>query len=131
MDTRCPRQLSSHPDSWCKLGVLRLKAIKEFQARLSRNPTEEEEALLSGCPWCINDQYSNFCYFCYISNENKEVNNNEVGHFLNISAIEVEAVLDKAIQKIHSHPDIINYKEIYGDDEKCRFDSPEDRDLYF
>lgn len=61
MDERCPRSLKNQPGSWCPLGVLRLKAIRNA----GRELTEEEEAKLPGCPWAVNHQLANYCYFQY------------------------------------------------------------------
>ncbi len=62
MDKRCPRALEKAPDSWCPLAVMRLKAIRTA----GRELTEEEEAKLPGCPWSVNHQLANYCFFKYI-----------------------------------------------------------------
>lgn len=62
MDIRCPRALEELPESWCPLAVLRLKAIRQAGKEL----TEEEESKLPGCPWAVNHQLANYCFFKYI-----------------------------------------------------------------
>src|SRR5574337_1243320 len=62
MDKRCPRALATMPDEWCPLAVLRLRAIRTA----GRELTEEEESKLPGCPWAVNHQLANYCFFKYI-----------------------------------------------------------------
>lgn len=62
MDKRCPRALENLPDAWCPLAVMRLRAIRTA----GRELTEEEEAKLPGCPWAVNHQLANYCFFKYI-----------------------------------------------------------------
>lgn len=62
MDKRCPKGLKCMPDGWCDLAVLRLRAIRTA----GRELTEEEEAVLPGCPWAVNHQLANYCFFKYI-----------------------------------------------------------------
>jgi hypothetical protein len=62
MDKRCPRALESLPGDWCPLAVMRLKAIRTA----GRELTEEEESKLPGCPWAVNHQLANYCFFKYI-----------------------------------------------------------------
>jgi hypothetical protein len=62
MDKRCPRALKNMPDEWCPLAVLRLRAIRTA----GRELTEEEEAKLPGCPWAVNHQLANYCFFKYV-----------------------------------------------------------------
>jgi hypothetical protein len=62
MDLRCPRALESMPTEWCPLAVMRLRAIRTA----GRELTEEEESKLPGCPWAVNHQLANYCFFKYI-----------------------------------------------------------------
>ena len=62
MDKRCPRALENLPDAWCPLAVMRLRAIRTA----GRELTEEEESKLPGCPWAVNHQLANYCFFKYI-----------------------------------------------------------------
>jgi len=62
MDKRCPRGLKTMPTEWCPLAVMRLRAIRTA----GRELTEEEEATLPGCPWAVNHQLANYCFFQYI-----------------------------------------------------------------
>jgi hypothetical protein len=50
------------PDAWCPLAVMRLKAIRTA----GRELTEDEESKLPGCPWAVNHQLANYCFFKYI-----------------------------------------------------------------
>ncbi len=62
MDKRCPRGLECLPNEWCPLAVMRLRAIRTA----GRELTEEEESKLPGCPWAVNHQLANYCFFKYI-----------------------------------------------------------------
>lgn len=62
MDPRCPRQLKEMPDTFCPLAVIRLRAIRTAGKEL----TEEEESKLSGCPWAVNSQMANYCFFNHL-----------------------------------------------------------------
>jgi hypothetical protein len=97
MDLRCPRKLKHLPCEYCPLAVLRLKALRNSDIEL----TEEEEKLLPGCPWAINHQMSNYCFFKY----SKEYLNNppsdkEIAHMNNISVDTVRQTEKQAIVKV-------------------------------
>jgi hypothetical protein len=62
MDSRCPRALETLPEGFCPLAVMRLRAIRTA----GRELTEEEESKLPGCPWAVNHQLANYCFFKYI-----------------------------------------------------------------
>jgi DNA-directed RNA polymerase sigma subunit (sigma70/sigma32) len=62
MDPRCPRALPKTPCDFCPLAVTRLRAIRTAGKELS----EEEEAMLPGCPWAVNSQTANYCFFKYL-----------------------------------------------------------------
>ena len=97
MDRRCPRKLATHPDSWCPLAVMRLKAIRNA----GRELTEEEESKLPGCPWAVNHQLANYCFFKYM-NEFGSVtppSETEIAHYLNLSTDTVKKTQKEAINK--------------------------------
>src|SRR5687768_9982067 len=99
MDKRCPRQLENPPDSWCPLAVQRLKALRHAEGELS----EEEENKLPGCPWAINHQLANYCFFNLILNhmpDTKIFSDMEIAHFCNISTESVKKIEKKAIEKV-------------------------------
>lgn len=98
MDKRCPRKLAEHPDSWCPLAVLRLKAIRNA----GRELTEEEESKLPGCPWAINHQLASYCFFKYMDNFGEEAppSEAEVAHMLNVSTDTVKKIQKQAIDKM-------------------------------
>ena len=99
MDKRCPRQLEALPETWCPLAVQRLKALR----RADRELTEEEEANLPGCPWGVNHQLANYCFFSLIAQhtpDTKVFSDMEIAHFCNVSTDTVKKVEKKAIDKI-------------------------------
>lgn len=113
MDERCPRKLEDFPEEYCPLAVLRLKALRNSDKEL----TEEEEAKLPGCPWAINHQMSNYCFFKY----SKEYLNNppsdkEIAHMNNVSVETVKEVEKKAISKIKQFKIIRDMSEEKRDD---------------
>ena len=99
MDDRCPRELEEFPDTWCPLAVQRLKALRHAGRELS----EEEEAALPGCPWGVNHQVANYCFFKLIADhmpDIKNVSDMEVAHYCNISTESVKKIEKRAIDKI-------------------------------
>lgn len=108
MDSRCPRQLDSLPCEFCPLAVLRLKALRNSDKEL----TEEEEACLPGCPWSINHQMSNYCFFNYIADYlHESPSDKEIAHMNNISVETVKEVTDQAMNKIREMPVIKDLEE--------------------
>jgi DNA-directed RNA polymerase sigma subunit (sigma70/sigma32) len=97
MDSRCPRKLEELPCEYCPLAVLRLKALRNSDKEL----TEEEEALLPGCPWALNHQMSNYCFFSYAAEYlNAPPSDKEIAHMNNISVETVKEIEREAIEKI-------------------------------
>jgi hypothetical protein len=92
MDNRCPRQLEEVPDTWCPLAVLRLKSIRNAGQELS----EEEEAKLPGCPWAVDHQLANYCFFKYI----KAPSDMEIASLLNVSTETVKKIEKIALGKM-------------------------------
>lgn len=107
MDSRCPRNLKSQPGSWCPLGVLRLKAIRNA----GRELTEEEETNLPGCPWAVSHQLANYCFFQYASdfNTNEQASDIEIAGLLCISVDTVKKTEKIALSKMK---DYSSFKEI-------------------
>jgi len=108
MDKRCPRQLESMPDTFCSLAVQRLKALRHA----GRELTEEEESKLPGCPYAVNHQLANYCFFKLVENyipEGRGFSDMEVAHFLNVSMDTVKKVEKKAVQRMR---DSSTFKEI-------------------
>ena len=98
MDPRCPRKLENHPEKWCPLAVMRLKALRNA----GRELTEEEEAKLPGCPWAVNHQLANYCFFKYAAeylNPDNPPSDSEIAHFNNISQETVKKTVKKSIEK--------------------------------
>lgn len=105
MDERCPRQLEDLPENWCPLAVQRLKAIRNTTGEL----TEEEEANLPGCPWAVNHQLANYCFFKLIKDnmpENKDLSDMEIAHFTGVSTDTVKKSEKKALKKIRKSDSI-------------------------
>lgn len=98
MDPRCPRNLQDTPDSWCPLAVLRLKAIRNAGKELS----EQEEAKLPGCPWAVDHQLANYCFFKYINEfaGGKPVSDMELAALLNISPDSIKKIEKSALNKL-------------------------------
>ena len=101
MDKRCPRRLEEMPDSWCPLAVMRLKAIRNA----GRELTEEEEALLPGCPWAVDHQLAHYCFFEYLSKytSDKSVSDIELAALLNVSVDTVKKIEKTALTKMRDH----------------------------
>lgn len=114
MDKRCPKKLETHPESWCDLAVLRLKALRNADHEL----TEEEEAKLPGCPWAVNHQLSNYCFFKYMQSytPDKPLSEIEVAALNHISVETVKKTEKTALQKIRGSVQFTEIKEEYGDD---------------
>jgi len=97
MDSRCPRQLEELPCEFCPLAVMRLKALRNSDKEF----TEEEEALLPGCPWAVSSQSSCYCFFKYAAEYmNAPPSDKEIAHMNNISVEAVKDTCKNAIEKI-------------------------------
>jgi len=114
MDRRCPRQLGDMPNTWCPLGVLRLKAIRNA----GRELTEEEEANLPGCVWSVNHQLANYCFFKYIEEyaADKPPSDVEVASLNCISVETVKKTEKSALSKIREAEQFKSIKEQYSDE---------------
>jgi len=97
MDSRCPRKLDNLPCEYCPLAVLRLKALRNSSDEL----TEQEETLLPGCPWAVNHQMSNYCFFSYIKEYlTNPPSDKEIAHMNNVSVETVKGVTKEALAKV-------------------------------
>lgn len=98
MDKRCPRKLKDYPDSWCPQAVIRLKAIRNA----GRELTEEEEALLPGCPWAVDCRTANYCFHQYINQvlPEKPLSDIEIAGLLNISIDAARKLEKNAMSKL-------------------------------
>lgn len=107
MDSRCPRKLDSLPCEYCPLAVLRLKALRNSEEELS----EEQEALLPGCPWAVNHQMSNYCFFNYVADFlNNAPSDKEIAHMNNVSVETVKETTKDALDKVKEFELIKNLK---------------------
>lgn len=109
MDKRCPRKLDEMPDSWCPLGVMRLKAIRNA----GRELTEEEEALLPGCPWAVDHQLAHYCFFEYLSNytSDKSISDIELAALLNVSVETIKKIEKTALTRMREHSSFADLKQ--------------------
>lgn len=109
MDKRCPRRLEEMPDNWCPLAVMRLKAIRNA----GRELTEEEEALLPGCPWAVDHQLAHYCFFEYLANytSEKSVSDIELAALLNVSVDTVKKIEKQALVKMREHKSFAELKQ--------------------
>lgn len=125
MDPRCPRGLTCHPDSFCPLAVLRLKAIRNAGKEL----TEEEEANLPGCPWAVNHQLAHYCFFKYVTDYtgDKPPSDVEIASLNGISIDTVKKTEKNGLAKIRAAEEFKSLKEAHGDDPVIT-DSPSDDD---
>lgn len=114
MDQRCPRHLKDLPDNWCSLAVLRLKAIRNA----GRELTEEEEANLPGCPWAVQHQMANYCFFKYIQEftGDKAPSDLEIASLIGVSIDTVKKTEKSALTKMRSLPEFEDLKEMHGDE---------------
>ena len=112
MDSRCPRKLDELPCEYCPLAVLRLKALRNSDDEL----TEDQEAKLPGCPWAVNHQMSNYCFFSYIKEYlNNAPSDKEIAHMNNVSVETVKEITKDALDQIKEFELIKDLKE--ADDE--------------
>jgi len=111
MDKRCPRRLEEMPDSWCPLAVMRLKAIRNA----GRELTEDEEALLPGCPWAVDHQLAHYCFFEYLMKytSEKSVSDIELAALLNVSVDTIKKIEKQALVKMREHK---SFSDLKGDD---------------
>lgn len=109
MDPRCPRQLAETPDSFCPLAVMRLRAIRTAGKELS----EEEENALPGCPWAVNSQTANYCFFKYIDEFASEqtLSDVEVAALNCLSVETVKKVEKEAMAKIKNREEFANLRK--------------------
>lgn len=109
MDSRCPRQLEDMPTAFCPLAVTRLRAIRTA----GRELTEEEENALPGCPWSINSQTANYCFFKYIDEfaGDQTLSDIEVASLNCLSIETVKKVEKDALNKIRNREEFIRLKE--------------------
>jgi hypothetical protein len=116
MDSRCPRKLENLPEAWCSLAVQRLKTLRHTNKEL----TEDEESKLCGCPWAINHQMANYCFFKLIADhmpDSRDLSTMEIAHFNNMSVEGVNKTEKKALAKVRESKvfeDIENLEGIDG-----------------
>lgn len=89
------------PNTWCSLAVLRLKAMRNAE----KEPTQEEEDLLPGCPWAVDHQMSNYCFFKFMDEYvgDKPLSDVEIASLNNISIETVKKTEKTALAKMKQH----------------------------
>ncbi len=113
MDKRCPRKLKEHPTKFCPMAVMRLKAVRSSDEEL----TEEQEDKLPGCPWAVNHQMSNYCFFKFSAEYiDKPLSDMEIAHLNSISKEIVKKTEKKGLVKIRDLKEIKDIKEVCGDE---------------
>ncbi len=124
MDPRCPRSLEGMPTSYCPLAVMRLRAIRTAGKEL----TEEEEANLPGCPWAVNHQMSNYCFFKYIQeySGDKPPSDIEVASLNCISVDTVKKTEKSALTKIRETEQFKSLKESMEGESVVNEHNPDD-----
>jgi hypothetical protein len=85
MDSRCPRQLKTTPNSPCTEGKRAVDAAKNGQDE--------------GCAWFANDREANFCFFKFMELNGKAKDTAEIARVLLIDDSEVK----KAVTKLRKH----------------------------
>jgi DNA-directed RNA polymerase sigma subunit (sigma70/sigma32) len=97
------------PNTFCPLAVMRLRAIRTA----GRELTEEEENALPGCPWAVNSQTANYCFFKYIDEFASEqtLSDVEVAALNCLSVETVKKVEKEAMNKIRNREEFASLKE--------------------
>jgi hypothetical protein len=129
MDIRCPRALETLPDQWCPLAVMRLRAIRTA----GRELTEEEESKLPGCPWAVNHQLANYCFFKYIKEfaGDKPPSDIEVASLNCMSVDAVKKTEKVALNKIRDTAQFKDLKEsMNGENVVSEHPSDDDYKIY-
>ena len=114
MDSRCPRGLKCLPNEYCSLAVQRLKALRYA----GRELTEEEEELLPGCKWAVQNQTANYCHFDLIANHlpNRSMSDMEIAHTCSVSVETVKKIEKVAIEKLKNSTVFKEIAETYNGD---------------
>jgi len=101
--------LDKMPDAFCPLAVMRLRAIRTA----GRELTEEEENALPGCPWAVNSQTANYCFFKYIDEFASEqtLSDVEVAALNCLSVDTVKRVEKEAMNKIRNREEFASLRE--------------------
>jgi hypothetical protein len=129
MDNRCPRALECMPENWCPLAVMRLKAIR----MAGRELTEDEESKLQGCPWGVNHQLANYCFFKYIKEyaSDKPPSDVEIASLNGISIDTVKKTEKIALAKIRETKEFSSLKEaMNGESVVSEHPSDDDYKIY-
>lgn len=94
-------KIEHHPESYCPLAVMRLKALRNA----GRELTEEEESKLPGCPWAVNHQMSNYCFFKYMAEYgiDKQTSEMEVAAMNNLSVETVKKIEKTGLAKMRDN----------------------------
>jgi hypothetical protein len=109
MDPRCPRGLKCFPGTWCPLAVLRLKAMRNADHEIS----QEEEDRLPGCPWAVDHQMSNYCFFKFMDEYagDKPLSDIEIASLNNLSVETVKKTEKIALTKMKEHSTMATIKD--------------------
>ena len=124
MDPRCPRSLEGMPEVFCPLAVMRLRSIRTAESEL----TEEQEENLPGCPWAVNHQLANYCFFKYIQEYtgDKPPSDIEVASLNCISVETVKKTEKAALNKIRETEEFKDLKETMDGESIVNEHNPDD-----
>lgn len=84
-----------------------------------KEPSQEEEANLPGCPWAVDHQMSNYCFFKFIDQYagDKSLSDVEIAALNNISVETVKKTEKIAIAKMKGVEVFRSIKDISGPEE--------------
>ena len=108
---------------------MRLKAIR----MAGRELTEDEESKLQGCPWGVNHQLANYCFFKYIKEyaSDKPPSDVEIASLNGISIDTVKKTEKIALAKIRETKEFSSLKEaMNGESVVSEHPSDDDYKIY-
>jgi hypothetical protein len=101
---------------------MRLKAIRA----LGKAPSDEEEQVLPGCPWAIDNQMANYCWYVFEAKRlNEGLSDTEIAANLGLSVDEVKKTAASALQKLQKSSFVGDLRESHGDEPVLEESGPE------
>lgn len=102
----CPRKLQFFPDSGCPLG------------RISAAETKDTE---NGCPWSVNSEQDNFCFWTWVRRLSDKdgfmepLLQHEMATLLNSSGAKLHVSYKEALENMKTLPEYEDLKSLFGD----------------